>query len=289
MVYLTLVSFIWAFSFSLIKTYLSGLDPAWISLIRLLIACLAFLPFLRLRKIPARQALRLMVAGAMQFGLMYLAYNASFQFLKAYEVALFTAFTPIYVTLIYDILERRFHRFTLLTALLATLGTIIVRWNQAPQVTLVGFSLVQLSNIGFALGLVYYRHVMSKIPDVKDHHVFGLLYLGAVLACLPFTLAGMADGINLAIGPTSALVLLYLGAVASGLSFFLWNYGSRLVSVGAMAIFNDLKVPLAMTVSLVFFSEQTNWVTLLAGGLLVVGSLWLHEFIMKKKTPLSQN
>ena len=46
--YLVIVSLIWAFSFGLIKTYLVGLDPFVVSGIRIGIALLVFLPFLRL-------------------------------------------------------------------------------------------------------------------------------------------------------------------------------------------------------------------------------------------------
>jgi hypothetical protein len=35
--------------------------------------------------------------GAIQFGLMYVAYIASYQYLSGYLVAVFTIFTPLYV------------------------------------------------------------------------------------------------------------------------------------------------------------------------------------------------
>jgi len=51
----------------------------------------------------------LVAIGAIQFGLMYLAYFVSFRFLQSHEVALFTITTPIFVTLFADALARRFH------------------------------------------------------------------------------------------------------------------------------------------------------------------------------------
>ncbi|MBD3220687.1 EamA family transporter, partial [bacterium] len=50
MFWLVLASLLWAFSFGLIKRFLPGLDPWWVATVRLLLATLAFAPWLvRLR------------------------------------------------------------------------------------------------------------------------------------------------------------------------------------------------------------------------------------------------
>jgi drug/metabolite transporter (DMT)-like permease len=278
MLYLVLISFVWAFSFGLTKNYLTGLDSNFVSFARLAIATLCFLPFLRLRSFSKKLAGQFLLIGAVEFGIMYLTYNAAFQYLKAYEVALFTIFTPIYVTLINDLIERKIHRFTLFAVLLATFGTAVVRWNQIPNTTILGFLLVQVSNLGFALGLIFYRRVMSQQTNLKDPQVFGLLYLGGTLLSGIFTTISIANGTTIQLTLASSLTLVYLGAIASGLGFFLWNVGSRQVSIGAMAIFNDLKVPLAVVVSLLFFGEKANLMNLIIGGVLVIASLLLNEF-----------
>ena len=60
---------------------------------------LVFLPLLRWRGLRPRSTFALLGIGALQFGLMYLAYIESFRYLRAYEAALFTITTPIFVTL----------------------------------------------------------------------------------------------------------------------------------------------------------------------------------------------
>ena len=64
-------------------------------------------------------------------------------------------------------------------------------------------------------------------------------------------------------------ILVYLGIVASGLCFFLWNRGARLVSAGQLAVMNNLKIPLGVAVSLFIFREPANGWTLLVGALLI--------------------
>jgi drug/metabolite transporter (DMT)-like permease len=277
MFYLLVVSIIWGFSFGLIKNGLAGVDANFLAAARLGIALLVFLPFLRLRGVSRKLAGQLLLVGAFQFGLMYVAYNYAFHFLKAYEVALFTIFTPIYVTLINDALQRRLNFLHLFTTLLAVAGAALVKGGALSEIgALTGFFIVQASNLCFAFGQVYYRRVMAAEPQVRDRAVFALPYLGGTLA------AGLSAALftpwhQLALSSTQFWMLLYLGAVASGISFFLWNLGARRVNTGTLAIFNDLKIPLAVAISLLFFGEQASLPNLVAGGTLVILALVLNE------------
>jgi carboxylate/amino acid/amine transporter len=274
---LFIVSLVWAFSFGLIKNTLAGVDASFIAAARLWIALAVFLPFLRLRGVNRPLVLHLGLAGVFQFGLMYLAYNYAFHYLEAYEVALFTIFTPIYVTLIHDAFERRLNRLHLATAALAVIGTAVVKGGSLQQSgVLTGFLLVQVSNLCFAFGQVYYVRIMEGSPQVNNRQVFALLYLGGALVA-SLAAAAYTPWAELTLSTRQAGTLLYLGAVASGLCFFLWNIGARQVDAGTLAIFNDLKIPLAITVSLVFFGEQTSLPNLLLGGTIIMAALWLNE------------
>lgn len=283
MILLFIVSLAWAFSFGLIKGNLTGVDSNFVSFARMLLSLLVFLPFIRFKKVDRNLTLKLILAGIMQFGIMYIAYIASFKTLKAYEVALFTIFTPIYVTLIDDALKRKFNPLYLLTAALAVVGTWVIKSGDAltPGI-LNGFLLVQVSNLCFAFGQVYYRRLMADNPTVKDQEVFGILYLGAVLVTLAATLV-FTPLSSITLTTKQIWTLVYLGVFASGICFFFWNIGARQVNTGALAIFNDLKIPLAVAVSLLVFGEQTNGLNLLIGGVIVVASLVLNEWLTKKR------
>ncbi|MBK6899326.1 MAG: EamA family transporter, partial [bacterium] len=94
---LLLASAIWAFSFGLLKSALGGYDPLAVAAGRLALCLLLFLPWLRRGPRDRGARLRLAALGVVQFGLMYALYIASFRWLPAYAVALFTVFTPLYV------------------------------------------------------------------------------------------------------------------------------------------------------------------------------------------------
>jgi drug/metabolite transporter (DMT)-like permease len=87
----------------------------------------------------------------------------------------------------------------------------------------------------------------------------------------------LTDWSSVAVSGNQWLALLYLGAVASGLGFFWWNKGARRVNAGILAVFNDLKIPLAVAVSLAFFGEQTSLPHLLAGGSVLAAALLLAQ------------
>jgi drug/metabolite transporter (DMT)-like permease len=283
MVNLFLVSIIWGFSFGLIKTNLTSVNPILVTGIRLLVACLVFIPFLKLRKIEVKIIFPLLAVGSLQFGLMYIFYNWSFQYLKAFEVALFTIFTPFYVVVINNLIEHKWNRIYLLTSILAIIGTgIIVHTGFDRSGMITGFFLVQLSNICFAIGQVLYRRLMRANAILKDAEIFAIPYLGGVITAAVVSVV-LVDWSKIIISSTQWWNLLYLGALASGLGFFLWNYGARRTNIGALAIFNNLKIPLAILVSLIFFHEKTDLPSLLLGGLLILGSLLLNEGFEKRQ------
>jgi len=276
MSFLLLVSLLWAFSFGLIKHFLGGVDSAVVAAVRLVLSLVVFLPFWRPRIVAAGAAVQLVAIGAIQFGLMYLAYLAAFRSLAAYQIALLTIVTPIFVCLCDDICARRWRWQPWLAAGVAVGGAALIIARQAfGRVEWTGVLLIQASNLCFALGQVLYRR--WKVQHVvRDREVFAWLYLGAVLATVPLALVRV-DGAALALTPPQLAVLLYLGVLASGLGFFLWNLGATRVSTGTLAALNNAKTPLGIAVALLVFGEQTDLPRLLVGGGLILGAALFAE------------
>ncbi|VAX26169.1 MadN protein [hydrothermal vent metagenome] len=282
MLYLLLVSLIWAFSFGLIKGNLVSLDSNFVAFVRLLISFLIFLPFLKIKELKQEYIWKLLLIGSIQYGIMYATYIYAFKYLAAYEVVLFTIFTPIYVNVINDLLTKKFHAGYFITALLAAIGTgIILNDKISSSNVITGFVLIQISNLAFAFGQVYYKRVMKNISAVKDWNIFALLYLGAVIVTFILSIF-TTDFTNMNISSTQIYTLLYLGAIASGVGFFLWNYGVRKTNIGTVAIFNDLKIPLGVLVSIIFFGESAKIQNLVIGGLIVTAALVINEYRFNK-------
>lgn len=274
--YLLLVSLLWAFSFSLIKGRLAGLDATGVAVVRLALAALVFIPWLRWQGLGRSLALRLLALGAVQFGLMYVCYLRSFAHLAAYEVAMFTVFTPLYVALLDGALDRRLDRRALAAAGLAVLGAAALQWNRGVSPDgLIGFLLVQASNLSFAAGQLAYRRLRHSArfePGRRDVTVFALPYLGGLAAALVFSTFSTEWS---AFHPTGNqwLTLIYLGVIASGLGFFGWNLGAVRSSVASLAVANNLVVPLAVIVAIVGFGERADPGRLALSSLLIVAAM----------------
>ena len=127
---LIFVTILWAFSFSLIGEFLAGKVDSYLAVfIRVALASLVFLPFTKFRGISPKLAFGIMAIGAVQIGLMYLFYYNSFLYLSVPEVALFTIFTPFYVTLIYDAFSFKFRPLYLFSVGVAVFGALVIKYG----------------------------------------------------------------------------------------------------------------------------------------------------------------
>jgi drug/metabolite transporter (DMT)-like permease len=277
MIYLIIVSIIWALSFGLIKGNLTGLDSHFIAFARLAISFIFFSVFLRFKIFRAKHILILMALGAVQFGLMYIFYIYSYKYLLAWQIALFTIFTPIYVTLINDFIIRRFNALFLFTALLSVVGAGIIVYKNIFRFELqIGFLLMQLSNICFAAGQVYYKKIKLELGPIKDVYLFSWLFTGALFISGANSII-MTDWEMLTLSGTHIYTLLYLGILASGVCFFLWNKGAVKVNAGTLAVFNNLKVPLGIAFSIWIFSEDGDLFKMILGGVIILIAIYLAE------------
>jgi drug/metabolite transporter (DMT)-like permease len=275
MLLLFTVSVVWAFSFGLVKR-LTGLDSTAIAAVRLAISLVVFLPFLRMSRIPVSSRFRLFLIGSVQFGAVYILYLRSYAHLHAYEVALFTITTPIFVALADAAVERRWRMRYAAAALLSVAGAAAIVYNSVGAAgVLEGFMLVQLSNVCFAVGQVAWRRERKRLPtDVSDASAFALPYAGALALTLVVSLF-TTHWAAFEPTPSQWATIVYLGAVASGVCFFLWNVGATLVNAGTLAVFNNAKIPLGIACSLIFFGENADVKRLLLGGGLMAIGVWV--------------
>ena len=282
MIYLAIVSLLWAFSFGLIGSALSGVDSFFTATIRLGCATLLFLPFLRAKEIVRIDRVRLVLIGAIQFGVMYACYMRAFQYLPSHLVAIFSIITPVYVVIVHDLRQRTFSSRYLIAALLSVLGAAAIKAKTIPTGDFwIGFGLMQAAGIAFAYGQVAYRDWKRNNPQTKDRSVFALLAMGGT-ACAGIAGVLLSDWSTLEVKADQWKSILYLGFVASGLGFFLWNKGASKSNPGTLAAFNNAVVPLAVLCSLFVFGESQsidmeNGIRLALGSTLILGALVVSQ------------
>lgn len=291
MPHLIATTLIWAFSFPLIGYFISGqIDSFFATFLRVFLAFLVFLPFLNLRAPHALKA-QLLGIGALQIGVMYLFYYHAFAYLSVSEVALFTIFTPFYVNLVYDFFARRFRPLYLASVALCVFGAFIIKFGAINSHFLTGFLLIQAANLAFGMGQSLYKITLERHSVASQHSIFGYFHLGATLITgAAFIMLG--DTQKLPQSASSWAVLFYLGLVASGLGYFLWNKGATLVDSGILAIMNNAVIPTAIIANALFIAlflpeKSVNFspfelARFALGTLIMFLALWLHYKIIKR-------
>ncbi len=274
MTWLVAASLLFAFSFGLIKGQLTDVDPVAVSAARLVLAAAAFAPLLGRVTLATGVAVRALLLGMVQFGLMYVLYISSFAWLPAWMVALFTIFTPLYVTLIADLAARRFRALHLLAAVAAVAGAgfILVRGLPAGA-DWRGVALVQGSNLCFALGQLGFP-ALKRRAGGHEAVLLAWMYQGAALLTLAVLLVQGRD-VRSGWDGAGLLTVLYLGLVPTAVGFYLWNRGAARTGTGRLAAANNLKVPLAVLISWWVFGESADYWRVAVGLAVVTAALFL--------------
>lgn len=262
MLYLLIAALLWSLAFGPIKMFMTNVPPLFLGSARAFIAFLCFLPFFfkTFKKLNYKEALSLLFVGLMEYGVPYALYLQSYQYLKAYQIALFLTFTPFYVTLLNDLLKKRFLYKNFMAALLAIFGASLINFGHGDfQNTMKGFLLLQLADFGFAFGQIYYKRIYQEGTKVKkEGEKIPWVILGGLI---PLALLHLASSEQFSIQSLNQIqwwVLLYLGIGSTGLAYYFFNKGIGKVSGGVLAVMNNLKVPLAVFWSIFIFKESLN-------------------------------
>lgn len=278
MTLLILITILWAASFSLIGVYLAGqVDGYLVVFIRMALALLTVLPLFRWQSLRSdrRQLLKLAGIGAVQIGLMYLFLYHAFIYLSVAEVLLFTIFTPLYITLIDELILNRRHLPLIwwLAAAISVAGAAVIRYQPLSADFVTGFFLIQAANACFALGQVAYKRLPTGAKLAQSQQ-FAAFFFGATVVAAIGVVA-FADFAKL---PTTTLqwgILIWLGVVASGLGYLGWNLATKQVNTGQLATMNNALIPAGILVNVLFWQQQTDYSRLAIGAIIILFAVWL--------------
>lgn len=289
MTLLILITLLWAASFSLIGVYLAGqVDGYLVVFIRMILALITVLPLFRWRHLSPQngqlpQLAKLAVIGAVQIGAMYLFLYHAFLYLSVAEVLLFTIFTPLYITLIDELILNRKHLPLLwwIAAAVSVCGAAIIRYQPLSNDFITGFFLIQAANACFAAGQVAYKRLPTG-KTLEQSQQFAAFFFGAsVIAGLGVLFFG-----DLTKMPTTNLqwgILLWLGIVASGLGYLGWNLSGKRVNTGQLATMNNALIPAGILVNVVFWEQSFDYTRLSIGALIIILAVWLAGRVNKLK------
>ncbi|RUO77295.1 EamA family transporter [Idiomarina seosinensis] len=289
MTLLILITLLWAASFSLIGVYLAGqVDGYLVVFIRMILALITVLPLFRWRYLSPKsgqlpQLTKLAAIGALQIGAMYLFLYHAFLYLSVAEVLLFTIFTPLYITLIDELILNRKHLPLLwwIAAAVSVLGAAVIRYQPLSDDFITGFFLIQAANLCFAAGQVAYKRLPTG-KTLEQSQQFAAFFFGAsVIAGI-----GVILFADLTKQPTNSLqwgILLWLGIAASGLGYLGWNIATKRVNTGQLATMNNALIPAGILINVLFWEQSFDYTRLTIGALIIILAVWLAGRVQKLK------
>lgn len=231
-----LVVAIWGSTFVFTKLLLlSGLSPAQIFTLRFIIAYFGLLGIAAFRK-PFRWFAKslwdemLMIGLGLTGGSLYfLAENAAMNYTTTTNTALIVCLCPLFAALLISMFYRdqRLRGVQIAGSLLAAVGVAIVELN--------GHFVLHLSPKGdalaFAACLCWAAYSLLMIPACKRYDTLFItrkLFFYGLLTMIPYYIVYPEwPPLHTLLRPATALQLLFLGAIASTLCYYLWGWVIR--------------------------------------------------------------
>ena len=274
---LVVTMIVWGSTFVVTKSVLDEAGPFAVTVLRFGIGLLVLLPFAYRRGFRVRLALEpaFLLFGLTGVVLYFGLQNLALVFTSAANAALISAGVPVAAALLARaFLKERIPLPRLFGIGLSVIGVLLVSGTTppggAPRVIL-GNALMVVAVVGYGAYGVQGRAMRGgeRYPAVvatTASFAAGLLFL-LPLAAGEALLFGTPQ-----LGPRGWLVVAYLGAVASALAMFLWNYALRHVAASAAALYINL-VPVVGLGFALLFGERVGAAQLVGGALAVAGVL----------------
>lgn len=255
----------------------AGMSPLWVGALRLVMAGLFFVLLGRLLRTDSSHRPAPMDWPRMLLcALCMLTYNmAFFVGLKLTGIGLGTAValgsSPVWAGLLQAVIQRRLPGAVWwLGTAIGVVGGFVMTQGKGGDMSgsLPGLLLCLLAGLAYGAYAVISQPLVLKSGVTR---VNAWVFLTAALLSLPIAawLGGVPDA-----SARSWAVVVYLGVVATGLSYLCFSTGLRTVSAATSVALSKFEPITAFVLSIVVVGEQPGWLAFVGLGMVLLG-LWL--------------
>jgi drug/metabolite transporter (DMT)-like permease len=273
---LAAATLIWGPTFIVTKNLLGQAGPMTILFLRFLVALCILIPLswregFRFRMIFKPAFLYSGLFGVLiSFGLQ----NLALQYTSAGTGALLDASMPV-MTLILSVifLKEKLMLKRILGVSLSVLGVVVLTLPNATSggaFVVLGNVLLLVSILGWSINTIIVKNLVkgySSMVTTTGGFLAGWLML------IPFSLGEVVQSGLPHLTGMSWLAILYLGVLASALSFLMWNFGLKLVDASVAAPYSNL-IPVVGLTAAVIGGEPASWLQLVGGAMAILG-VWI--------------
>ena len=275
MLALVCASIVWGTADVAGKVALDAVPPITLAALRFGIAFVILWPLARYRggdcRVPARTTAPL---GLLGVALAFLLQNLGLERTTASNASLLQGAAPILTLgLAMVLLGERPGRMRLGGAAIAIVGvmTVTLPGGRGLQIPGLGDALVLGSAACFAMFAVLGRRAFLMYGTFP---VLAAMMAWGTAALAPASALELLTARSASIDGRDAILVLYLGAGCSALTYALWGFALRSIDAGRAVVFDNL-VPVVGCVSAVLMLRESPTQWQVVGGALVVTGVWL--------------
>jgi drug/metabolite transporter (DMT)-like permease len=273
---LTASTLIWGPTFIVTKGLLGQAGPMTILTLRFFVALCVLLP------LAWRQGFRLglivkplfifsgLTGLVFSFGLQ----NIGLQYTSAGTGALLDASMPVMTLILSAIfLKEKISPKRILGVGLSVLGIIILTQPKAtPGGSMVAWGnlILLVSVVGWAINTIISKKLVAEYSSLVT--TTGGFLVGWIML-LPFSTAEIVRAGLPHLTWLAWLGILYLGLLASALTFVMWNFGLQQVDASVAAPYSNL-IPVVGLAAATIGGEPASWLQIIGGGLAILG-VWI--------------
>lgn len=258
----------------------SVLDPVDIAFLRYLFGGLALLPFLflfRTQNLSRVLLLKIIGLGILFFALFPFLFSWAFVYTTAARGSLVLATMPIWTMLISKTIGHETVSAKSLIAIgIVLFGLTIALSDKLMMISehgalLKGELIMLLTALVGAVYAIYSQQVLRQVPAST---VTPLAMLAGCFCLLPFTIVSGIDIRVMALSPQQLWLAVYLGVVAGGIAFFLFNWSLTRSTATFNTLFVTLNPITAIFLANIFLGENIN-TNFIVGVLVLFAGLYL--------------
>jgi drug/metabolite transporter (DMT)-like permease len=273
---------IWGAAYVVTKSGLSELPPMLFALLRYCVASLLLVPLALARgglaKLPRPVPWKTLVLMAL-FGvaLYYFLFNLALSYTTASHVALIqSSFPAILATMAVLWLHERLTRQRVLGIALAVVGVALIVARAEPDGTARDPLLGNALTFGSVLIWSVYTILAKRVAEADALAVTAVVAVLGTIMLVPAALIENANASILSISAEGWLKIVYLGALASAVSYLLYNRALRDIDASLAGIFINLSPVIGVISGVIFLDESITRLAIL-GGALVLAGVWISS------------
>jgi drug/metabolite transporter (DMT)-like permease len=273
---------VWGSSFAVTKNAVSTIPPLTFALLRFVVAsiCLHIMLLTRKKELTPPDKipfLPLFWMGLTGVGIYYIFFNYSLIYTSASMGALIQAFIPVIIALLaFFFLKEKISRLQVFSIIVSVVGVALVslsaQADSSSRNPLLGNFLMMIAVTAWAVYTILSKKLANK--DVLKVTCYST-YIGTILL-IPSTIFELWNKPLPSISATGWYSILYLGAIASALSYLLYNRALKEMPAFIVGIFINLDPIIGAAIAMIFLKEQiTAWQ--IVGSILVICGMYLSS------------